>query len=168
MRRRSLAVCLLALAVAPAAVAGKRPVCANVPLEDKLAQAPVAFVGKLQSTREGAGGTYWRFAVDQRVKGALGSEVEIRAKPLTDIKGNALRPNVEVGVLAQLEGATVTTDSCGLSDPAALLSVADEARGAPIKLVIGAFALIGVLILCFVRLRRGSRPQFPGYNPTPK
>jgi hypothetical protein len=168
MRRRFLAVCLLALVVAPAAAAGTRPVCVNAPLEDKLAEAPVAFVGKLRSTREAAGGTYWRFDVDQRVKGSLGSEVEIRATSLTDVKGNALQRNVEVGVLAQLDGATVTTDSCGLSDPAALLSVADEARGGPIKLVIGTFVLIGVLILCFVRLRRGSRPQFPGYNPTPK
>jgi hypothetical protein len=167
--RRAVIVALVGAAVlAPQAVAGTAPTCANLPLPDRLELAQVAFVGSLLSSREDAGGaTFWKFDVDQPVKGVTGSAIDVRADSLTDIKGNRLKPNIEVGVLAQLEGATVTMDSCGLTDPAALLSVADEARGGPIKMVIGLIVLVGVLALSYVRMRRGSRPTFPGYDPGP-
>ena len=168
MRRRALIIALVGAALlAPRAVAETAPTCANLPLPDRLELAQVAFVGSLLSSREDGGTTFWEFDVDQPVKGVTGSAIDVRADSLTDIKGNRLQPNIEVGVLAQLEGATVTMDSCGLTDPAALLSVADEARGGPIKMVIGLIVLVGVLALSFVRMRRGSRPKFPGYEPGP-
>ncbi len=152
--------------VAPHSIAATAPVCADLPLPDRLELAQVAFVGSLTSSREGTGGTtFWAFEVDQPVKVVTGTAIDVRADSLTDIAGNRLEPGVEVGVLAQLEGAVVTMDSCGLTDPAALLSVADEARGGPIKMVIGLVVLAGVLALAFVRMRRGSRPSFPGYEP---
>jgi MYXO-CTERM domain-containing protein len=61
-----------------------------------------------------------------------------------------------------LDGAALTTSSCLLTDPAALLAVADEPRGNGIKLVIGAVFLGAVVALAVVRRRRGTRPQLPG------
>ena len=109
---------------------------ARVPEHPAPGPAPgdaVAFVGKLVSSSNRAGATYWRFDVDQRVKGPIGKEVDIRAPQLTDAKGRPLDSANEVGVLATLDGATIVTDSCLLTDPAALLAVSDKDRGAPIK-----------------------------------
>jgi hypothetical protein len=168
-RRCLIVVSVIVAVLVPQALAGTAPVCANLPLPDRLELAQVAFVGSLLSSRNDAqGATFWEFDVDQPVKGVTGTAIDVRADALTDIEGKQLEPNIEVGVLAQLDGATVTMDSCGLTDPAALLSVADEARGGPIKMVIGLIVLAGVLALSFVRMRRGSRPRFPGYDPASK
>ncbi|MFN8224003.1 MAG: hypothetical protein U0R50_12245 [Gaiellales bacterium] len=162
MRRAAAAVLAAALIGANPASAAPAPVCQDIPLPDRLEAAPVAFVGNLVSTAKRDGDRYWRFDVDQRVKGPIGSVVDIRASMLTDAKGHSLLPENEVGVLAAFDGATIVTDSCGLTDPAALLSVADADRGAAIKLVLGIGFLAAVLGLCVLRIRRGSRPSFPG------
>jgi hypothetical protein len=155
-------VALAGLVVVPFATAAKAPVCQNIPLPDRLEETPIAFVGKLISSSPRAGATYWRFEVDQRVKGPIGKEVDIRAPLLTDAKGRPLDPVNEVGVLATLDGATIVTNSCLLTDPAALLAVADKDRGGPIKLFLGLLTLAIVLGVCWFRIRRGSRPSFPG------
>lgn len=164
MRRALLLVCLgsVVLVAGSTASAATPPVCPDIPLPDRLEAAPIAFVGALVSTSTRGGARYWRFEVDQPVKGPLGPAVDIRAPALTDAQGNPLERAAEVGVLAELDGAAIVTDSCGLTDPAALLSVSDEARGGAIKLVVGTIILGGVLLLCWIRLRRGSRPSFPG------
>ncbi len=150
-------VSLVAIVAVPAALSAA-PVCPNVPLNERLEIAPVAFVGKaLQHD-----GSIWHFKVFQRVKGTLGGTVEIRAAELTDSTGAALVPGVDVGVFATLDGSQLVTDSCGLTDPAALLAVADEPRGGPIKIVIGILILLGVLQWSMRRRRRGTRPELPG------
>jgi len=161
---RFLVALVLAAAVVgvPVGTAAKAPVCQNIPLPDRLQELPVAFVGKLVSSSNRAGGTYWRFDVDQRVKGPIGKEVDIRAPQLTDAKGRPLDSANEVGVLAKLDGATIVTDSCLLTDPAALLAVSDKDRGGPIKVLLGILTLAIVLAVCWFRMRRGSRPSFPG------
>ena len=57
-------------------------------------------------------------------------------------------------MLANLAGAQLTTESCLLTDPGALLSVSDEVRGNGIKIVIGLVILALVLAFSIRRLRR--------------
>ena len=104
----------------------------------------------------------YRFDVAQAVKGPLGSEVEVRAPRLVDANDDPVANGVDAGVLATLDGATFTTDSCGLTNAARLLAEADEPRGGWIKLLIGAVILGAVVGYSVWRLRRrGPRPQVP-------
>ncbi|MGL6278513.1 MAG: hypothetical protein ACRC50_03035, partial [Gaiella sp.] len=73
-----------------------------------------------------------------------------------------LTPGIVVGVLADLDGATLTTSSCLLTDPAALLAVADEPRGGLIKIGLGVLLTLLVVGWALRRRRRGVRPQLPG------
>ena len=158
----ALRLALLALLVpAPTAVAASGPTCPNVPLSERLVAADVAFVGRLVTTRPGERSRLYRFVVDQNVKGTTGREVDVRGSALTDSRGTPLVRDVAVGVLARLEGGAIVTDSCGLTDAGALLSVSDEVRGNGIKVVIGVLILLAVLALALVRLRRGARPSLP-------
>ena len=98
--------------------------------------------------------TIYRFVVDQRVKGPVGREVDVRAdSKLVDAADKPIVHDEALGVLARLSGAQLTTESCLLTDPGALLSVSDEARGGWIKIVIGLVILGLVLAYCIRRLR---------------
>jgi hypothetical protein len=131
--------------------------CPNTPVDERLEAADVAFVGTIVSqrpAREPAGQRVYRFSVEQRVKGTLGSAVEVRSEPLVDVEDTPVPVGADVGVLATTERGALVTSSCGLSDPAALLAGADEPRGQWLKLTIGfaiAAAAIGYSVL---RLRR--------------
>ena len=104
-----------------------------------------------------------RFDVRQRVRGPVAGVVELRsAEPLTDADGRPLVPGAAVGVLAELDGATLTTSTCLLTDPAALLAVADEPRGLLVKLAIGVVILALVIAWSVRRRRSGARPELPG------
>jgi hypothetical protein len=146
-------VCLLALAVAPGALALD---CPNVPLEERLRAADAAFVGRLTDERPGAGADrVYRFVVDQRVKGPVGREIEVHAADkLVDARDEPVVRDEAIGVLATLDGANLLTESCLLTDPGALLSVSDEPRGNAIKIVIGLAILALVLAYSTRRLRR--------------
>jgi hypothetical protein len=150
----AVALAVASLAASPTADAAPAPVCPNIPLPERLELADLAFVGSLVSSRTTDVGTLWRFDVAQSVKGTLGSEVELRAPGLVDSTGKPLVPGADVGVLGELRGATPTTDSCGLTDPAALLAVSDEARGNAIKLLLGILFLLGVVAYAVWRRRR--------------
>lgn len=155
---------LVALAVlAPGAFAADAdpPRCPNVPLPERLVASDAAFVGRLVSTRPVGGGTSYRFLVDQPVKGPVGREVEVVGTALVDSEGTPLARDVAVGVLASLDGATLTTDSCGLTDPGGLLASFDEPRGNAIKIAIGLVILLVVLTWAIARRRRGTRPTLP-------
>jgi hypothetical protein len=155
-----LALSLLALAAAGAAAPATPPVCPAVPLDERIAQADAAFVGRLGSERAApGGGRVYRFLVDQHVKGPLGREIEIRAPALTDAAGDPVPHDVAVGVLARRDGAAWVTDSCSLTEPGALLSAADEPKGNWIKLVIGLVILTLVLAYSARRLRRRQLQQ---------
>ena len=142
-----------ALVVAPGAFALD---CPNVPLEERLRAADAAFVGRVTDERPGTGeGRSYRFVVDQRVKGPVGREVEVRAEErLVDARDEPVVYDEALGVLAELDGATLVTESCLLTDPGALLSVSDEPRGNAVKIVIGLVILALVLAYSVRRLRR--------------
>jgi hypothetical protein len=134
--------------------------CPNTPLEERLAAADAAFVGRVTEERPVADApwTIYRFVVDQRVKGPIGREVEVRAdRRLVDAADGPLVHDEALGVLANLDGAQLTTESCLLTDPGALLSVSDEVRGNWIKVVIGLVILAGVLAFSVRRLRKRQR-----------
>jgi hypothetical protein len=140
--------------LAPSAVALN---CPNTPLEERLATADAAFVGRVTGERFSAASpaTTYRFVVDQRVKGPVGREVEVVAeRTLVDAADEPLVRDEALGVLANLNGAQLTTASCLLTDPGALLSASDEVRGNGIKLVVGLVTLALVLAFSIRRLRR--------------
>jgi hypothetical protein len=89
------------------------------------------------------------------VKGPVGREVDVLAdERLVDAADNRIVHDEALGVLANLSGAQLTTESCLLTDPGALLSVSDEVRGNWIKVVIGLVILALVLAFALRRLRR--------------
>ena len=130
--------------------------CPNVPLDERLRAADAAFVGRVVDERPGSGtGRVYRLVVDQRVKGPVGREVEVHtAARLVDASDRPVVRDEALGVLATLEGATLVTESCLLTDPGALLSVSDEPRGNAIKILIGLVILALVLAYSVRRLRR--------------
>jgi hypothetical protein len=155
---RLLATVVAALALAPSAHALD---CPNVPLEERLAAADAAFVGRIVSSQPRRSDTSvaYRLLVDQRVKGPVGREVEVTAPTaLVDDEDQPVVFDEAVGVLADLDGARLTTESCLLTNPGALLSVSDEVRGNAIKVVIGLAILALVLAYCVRRLRRRELP----------
>jgi hypothetical protein len=146
--------CVAALVLAPPAFALD---CPNTPLEDRLDEADAAFVGRVTGERLVADAPWriYRFVVDQKVKGPVGREVDVRAdKRLVDAADKPILRDEAIGVLASLDGAQLTTESCLLTDPGALLSVSDEVRGNGIKIVIGLVILALVLAFSIRRLRR--------------
>jgi hypothetical protein len=148
----------VAAAAAALALAGDAGAltCPQLPAEQRLAGADVAFVGRIVAERRAAGGRrVYRFAVDQRVKGPIGSEVEVQAVPLTDLDGRPIAHDRAIGVLASAQsGGTLVTGSCSLVDPASLLATADEPRGMWIKIAIGLVILGAVLAYSWRRLRQ--------------
>jgi hypothetical protein len=148
---RLAALALAALVLAPAALALD---CPNVPLDERLDAADAAFVGRVTAERAAPSGRVYRFVVDQNVKGPIGREVEVRsATRLLDAADKPIVHDEALGVLANLSGAELVTESCLLADPGALLSVSDEPRGNGIKVVIGLLILAAVLAYSIRRLR---------------
>ena len=149
---------LVALTVTPTAPALD---CPNVPLEERLAQADVAFVGRVTGERPASvgSGVAYRFVVDQKVKGPIGREVEVSAPTrLVDAADEPILHDEALGVMAAVDGAQIVTQSCLLTDPGALLSTSDEPRGDAIKIVIGLVILALVLLYSVRRLRRRELP----------
>jgi len=136
--------------------------CPQTPLAQRLAEADGAFVGRSTGWRpvEDGGGIAQRvytFDVDQNVKGEIGSTVEVRIPAPGATGGQRIPADVAAGMLVGfVDGAWVTT-RCGITDPGALLSVADEPRGQLVKLVIGVLILAVVLAYSLRRLR--GRPR---------
>lgn len=147
-----VALVLAAFALAPTALALD---CPNVPLDERLDDADVAFVGRVTAERAAANGGYvYRFVVDQNVKGPIGKEVDIRsAVRLVDATDKPIVHDEALGVLATLAGAELTTEPCSLTDPGTLLATSDEPRGNAIKVVIGLLILALVLAYSIRRMR---------------
>jgi hypothetical protein len=133
--------------------------CPESTLKERLDAADGAFAGRIVSDRPGPGNTrVYRFIVDQRAKGPIGREIEVRSEPLVDAADEPVPPDVALGVFTDREGAVWTTASCSLTDPGALLSISDEPRGNWIKVLIG-IAILGVVLLFSVRRLRHRRLQ---------
>jgi hypothetical protein len=125
-----------------------------VPLDERLAEVDAAFVGRVTAERSVPGGTLYRFVVDQKVKGPIGREVEVRAvQPLVDATDKPIVRDEALGVLANLDGAELVTESCLLNDPGTLLATSDEQRGNAIRVVVGLVILSAVLAYSIRRLR---------------
>jgi hypothetical protein len=128
--------------------------CPNVPLDERLAEVDAAFVGRVTAERAAPSGKVYRFVVDQKVKGPIGREVEVRAvEPLVDATDKPIIRDEALGVLANLDGAELVTESCLLSDPGTLLATSDEPRGDGIKVIVGLLLLALVLAYSVRRLR---------------
>jgi hypothetical protein len=150
--RAAVAVALVALVLAGEAGA---LTCPQVTMRKRIDAADAAFVGTLVASRPvGAGQRVYRFDVAQPVKGPVGSEIDVRAPRLVYSNDKPVPPGTDVGVLALLDGATFTTTSCGITNPALLLAEASEPKGGWIKLVIGATILAAVVVFSLRRLRR--------------
>lgn len=145
--------------------------CADLPLEQRLDDADAAVVGRIVAERpgeiRGAPQLFLTVEVDQRVKGGVERTLIVRSPSGTDCDVTVPRAKEEaVGLLLTKDsgGAWVAT-ACSVVEPGALVAVGGEPRGGPIKVAIGLGILALVLLLAFVRLRRGSRPQLPGPPP---
>jgi hypothetical protein len=135
--------------------------CPDTTLRARLDAADGAFVGRVQEVQTVDSGDerLYRFVVDQKVKGEIGREVEVLAPRLVDAVDEAVPLDVAVGVFARQRDGVWTTESCSLTDPGALLSIADEPRGNWIKVLIGIGILTLVLAFSFWRLRRRRRVE---------
>jgi hypothetical protein len=153
---RALAAAIATLGVLVLAPAAHALDCPNVPLDERLDQADVAFVGRVTDERVASdGGVVYRFVVDQRVKGPAGRGIEVGAPTrLVDAADEPIVHDEALGVMAAVEGARIVTRSCLLTDPGALLSTSDEPRGDAIKIVIGLVILALVLAYSVRRLKR--------------
>jgi hypothetical protein len=150
-----VAVGIAALVLAPSALA---LACPNIPLDERLSDADIAFVGRVTAERATANGRSYQFVVDQTVKGPVGREIDVdSATRLVDATDKPIVHDEALGVLASLDGARVVTESCLLSDPGTLLSVSDEPKGNAIRLVIGILILLAVLAYSIHRLRHRRR-----------
>ncbi len=117
-------------------------------------------MGRVTTERPSATGKgrVYEFVVDQNVKGPVGREIDVDAAvPLVDATDKPIVRDEALGVLADLEGARIVTDSCRLSDPGTLLATSDEPRGNAIRLVIGILILVAVLGYSLRRLRARGR-----------
>jgi hypothetical protein len=160
LRRFSAVLGFVALALPGAVVAAEKPNCPNIPLNERAADAPIAFVGQILGERPGPGtSTVYRFSVEKAIKGVEGTEIEVRAQPLVDAAGKELPRNTDLGVVALLSGATPVTDSCSISNPSFLIASIDEPRGNGIRLLIGALFLVLALVYAARRRARVVRER---------
>jgi hypothetical protein len=129
--------------------------CPEIPPDQRIAGADIAFVGRVVSERPAGGEErVYRFDVDQVVKGPLGAEVEIHAVRLTDLDDRPIAVDAPVGVLASTgESGNLVTSSCSLVEPGSLLAATDEPRGMWIKIAIGLVILAAVLAYSWRRLQ---------------
>ncbi len=140
-------------------------VCANEPIEDRLARADAAVVGRIVGPadgRTGAGSRLLRVDVEQRVKGDVPSDLVIRAPSGTDCDLPE-RTDKSVGLLLTKDtDGMLLGNLCSTAGPGELVVAGGAPRGGPIKVVIG-FAILALVVLwSFRRLKRGSRPDLPG------
>jgi hypothetical protein len=97
------------------------------------------------------------------VKGPVGREVDVDAtQRLVDATDKPIVHDEALGVLGNLDGARIVTESCLLTDPGALLSVSDEPKGNAIRLVIGILILGAVLAYSIRRLHLRGRDRAAG------
>jgi hypothetical protein len=146
-----------ALAAAPAALACSCP--AGLSVEERLASADAAFVGRLVAVR----GTGYEFEIDRGVKGELPDE-RIVVRSGRDVAQCGLRRSSAddaVGILLTRAGSGWASSLCAQTTAGELLSIESPQRGARVKLFVGLVVLALVLGYSAHRLRRRER-QLPG------
>jgi hypothetical protein len=132
--------------------------CPTTPLEERIADAQLVFVGRSTGytpiSGEGVPQRLYRFTVDQKVKGDIGDDVVVRIPVRAANGGQRIPQDVAAGILANRAGGTWFTTRCGITDPGAVLATVDEPKGNAIKLAIGILILAAVLGYSVLRLRR--------------
>ena len=148
------------MAVAAAlSLAGEALACscpAGVPVEERLASADAAFVGRLVAVR----GTQYEFEVDQQVKGDVGDRVVVRSGRDEAQCGLRRSPADEaVGVLLTRAGSGWSSSLCAQTTPGELLGAESPEQGQWQKLLVGVAVLGLVLAYSIRRLRRRRREE---------
>ena len=137
--------------------------CPNVPLNERLAEVDVAFVGRVTAERPSTvgRGRVYEFLVDQNVKGPVGREVDVDAQGSCSIATNKpLLHDEALGVMGTSTGRASSPRRAS-SRPGALLAASDEPKGNAIRLVIGILILAAVLAYSIRRLRRRGQGGIP-------
>jgi hypothetical protein len=140
-------------------------VCASQPIEERLARADAAVVGRIVGPAAGDAGDGLRLLrvdVEQRVKGDVSRDLVVIAPSGTDCDLPE-RTNKSVGLLlSRAPDGTLQANLCSIASPGELVVAGGEPRGGALKVLIG-FALLALVVLwSFRRLKRGSRPDLPG------
>lgn len=160
----------IAVAALTTAAEASACVCANEPIDERLARADAAVVGKIVGERvvsvKGIDQRLFTVDVGQRIKGDLPKEILVRSPLGSDC--DLLRPEDEsVGLLlVRAPDGVLLGNACSIVEPGALVVVGGEPRGGVIKVGIGIIILALVLLWALRRLRKGRRPNLPG-APTP-
>lgn len=155
MTRALLLGAVLVLALSGRALAYT---CPQTPLQERIDQADIVFVGRSAGSHPVPGGgvpqRLYTFVVDQHVKGDVGEKVEVRIPVLAANGGQKVPEDVAAGVLASRTGSGWFTTTCGITDPGAVLATVDEPKGNAVKLAIGIVILAAVLAYSIRRVRR--------------
>jgi hypothetical protein len=137
VRRPPLALALLLAAAALVGVARPAGACTCAPFDTRaaLTAADAAFVGTFVSRTDpptpldgapaGGGDAVYRFRVDQAVKGALGSEVEVHSAPNEASCGLSVAAGRPVGLLLSERDGRYHGDLCRQPSPERLLRAAE-------------------------------------------
>jgi hypothetical protein len=144
---------------APAALACSCP--GGLTLEQRLASADAAFVGRLVAVR----GSTYEFELDQRVKGDLAGEHVVVRSGRDSAQCGLRRTDADeaVGVLLTRAGGGGWASSlCAQTTAGELLRVESPQRGEWPKLLVGVAILGLVLAYAVRRLRRRGRDPLAG------
>jgi hypothetical protein len=158
-----LVAALAALGLAGVAAAC---VCPTKPLEQRLDDADVAFVGRVESereaTRRGARERLLTVAVEQRVKGEVEGTVVVRSPSGSDCD-LVVPENRSVGfLLVRAPDGGFLGSLCSMVAPGQLVAEGGEPRGTLIKVALG-LVIVGIVLVWALRRRaRGTRPDLPG------
>jgi hypothetical protein len=171
VNRSGLLVAVLAAVVLALPVAASAASCTTDSVQDRLAGAQIAFVGRVVSLRplahaDGIPRYDYVFRVSHAVKGAPPTVVTVRSAKLVDLSGVALTSSFheDVGVLATRGvGRTLVTSECGVVDAVALLDAGDPPKGSGIKVLIG--LVIAALVVGYSIRRLKKRGGAPRPNP---
>ena len=160
MRGPHRALLLVAAGSAAFALTGSAApyTCPQTPLQERIDQAEVVFVGRSTGFRAVPGSgipqRVYTFVVDQEVKGDVGRIVEVRVPERAANGGQRIPEDVAAGILASRVDGGYFTTRCGITDPGAVLAEVDQPKGNAVKLAIGIAILAAVLAFSVRRVRR--------------
>ena len=141
-------------------------VCASEPIEDRLARADAAVVGRIVGpVGRGRGSRQAAPAGGRRAAGQGRRRTRPRHQ-LTQLGTDCDLPdrtNASIGLLLTEEpDGTLLGTLCSIASPGPLVVAGGEPRGGTLKVLVGFVLLALVLLWSFRRLKRGARPDLPG------
>jgi hypothetical protein len=150
-------------------------VCVDAPVEERLAQADAAVIGRVN----GFGSPdptnpepirMMTFDVEQRVKGDVRGQVSGIEETRIFVRvpmGTSCDVTIETGtttglLLTRQPGGIWFASACSIVTAGELVAAGGEPRGGAIKVVLGVLILAIVLSWALRRRARGIRPKLPG------